>query len=320
MMKAKFLFVNTRPAQCSIFKSGEMFYQSIEHSDLWDIDYVEISDLDKERLHRGEIVIDGEVQPAYDVYIFNYHDITMRGVEQIDSKFFSNLPGQKFMIVLEVEKNNPMPRVFSDDFDGYIVLDPTLKYDDPRFHAFPRPIKSVDHEYLPGVRPVIGSFGLPTQDKYFDRIVEAVNKEFDSAVVRINIPKATYADPNDVAFNSIANQCMRLAKPGVEVEITREFFTDEDLVKWCSQNTLNVFLYDRNMPGLSAVTDQAIASGRPLAVSENITFRHVHEYLKPYPVRSLKESIEQSQAEVKQMQQAWSPESCVQRLTNILFE
>jgi hypothetical protein len=319
-MKPRFLFVNTRPAQCSIFKSGEQFYNAIDNSEHWDLDYVEISDLDKQRLHSGEIVLDGELQDPYDVYIFNYHDITMRSVESIDSKFFVNLPGQKFTIVLEVEKDNPTPRVFSDDFDGYIVLDPTLKFSDPRFYAFPRPVQSQNLEYLPGTRPVIGSFGLPTQDKYFDRIVNAVNKEFDNAVVRINIPKATYADPDDTAFNSIANKCKSLAKPGIEVQITREFFTDEDLIKWCSQNTLNVFLYDRNMPGLSAVTDQAIASGRPLAVSTNITFRHVHEYIKPYPERTLKQSIELSGAEVKQMQQAWSPESCKQRLTAILFE
>ena len=73
------------------------------------------------------------------------------------------------------------------------------------------------------------------------------------------------------------------------------------------------------MPGLAAVTDQAIASGRPLAVSDNRTFRHIHEYIVPYPARSLRESIAVSQAEVQQMQQNWSHEAFQNTIHAALF-
>jgi hypothetical protein len=317
----KFLFINTRAANCSIYKSGQQLYQALRGSDNWALDYVEINELDLPALHAGKLVCQGLDMPDYDLYLFNYHDITMRGIEGVRSEEFHKLPGQVYTMVLEVEPNNPLSRVFSDDFDGYLVLDPTLNYDHPRFHAFPRPIApALVADYVEPEIPVIGSFGFATQDKYFDRVVAAVAREFAEARVRINIPRATYADANDQAFDEIQRQCQAAARPGIEVEFTREFFTDQQLIEWCAANTLNCFMYDRRMPGLAAVTDQAIASGRPLLVSSNETFRHIHVYQQPYPLMTLREALETGAAAVQNMQQDWSWESCQRRLTEILFE
>jgi hypothetical protein len=316
----KFLFVNTRPAQCSIYKSGVQVFDVLDNSPYWNIDYCEIQELDRDALDRGEIMIEGLLIDKYDAYIFNYHDITMRGIEKLDSRVLQKLPGPIFSIILEMTKDNPLPRLFSDDFNGYLVMDPTMRYRDPRFIAFPRPLKYFSKvEYVDTGRPIIGSFGFPTQDKAFDRIVDAANAEFDSALIRLNIPRATYADPEDRAFNEIVELCRLKAKPGIDIEVTREFFSDNELVDWCAKNTINVFLYNRNMPGLAAVTDQAVASGRPLAISDNTTFRHVHAYLQAYPEQTLTQSIENSQAAVLEMQCAWSPEACQKKLYEVLF-
>lgn len=319
-MKPRFLFVNPRQANCSIYKSGRQIYDALAGSDNWTLDYVEIPNIDIVHLHAGRIVVDGVEREPYDVIIFNYHDITMRGMEGVRSEFFANIPSIKYSIILEMETNNPLSRLFSDDFDGYLVMDPTMKYSDPRFHAFPRPIPAaVIDEYQHQDIPVIGSFGFATQDKAFDHIVEAAGREFDRAIVRINIPKATYADPEDLAYRQIVQQCQAAARPGITVEFSREFFTDAELVRWCSRNTLNCFLYTRNMPGLAAVTDQAIASGRPLAISNNPTFRHIHNYVQPYPLISLQQSMDNIDG-VKRMQEDWSWAACQRRLTEILFE
>ena len=112
----------------------------------------------------------------------------------------------------------------------------------------------------------------------------------------------------------------KTAKKGVQVEITRDYMSKEELIEWCSQNTLNCFLYDRNMPGLSATTDQAISSGRPLAVSVNDTFRHVTTFIKAYPDRSLKESIAVSQPEVLQIQRAWAPKNFALKFEQVLAD
>jgi hypothetical protein len=320
-MKPRFLFLNTRAANCSIYKSGVQVYNALENSEYWDIDYVEIPNFDVTALYQGRIVIDGVAKEPYDVYIFNYHDITMRGTENIRSENFNRLDGIKYSIILEMEPNNPYSRLFSDDFDGYLVMDPTYVSNHPRFHAFPRPIPPAKVDvYQHQEIPVIGSFGFATQDKYFDRIVEAAAKELNQARIKINIPRATYADPQDTMYEMIRQQCLSKARPGIEVEFTREFFTDDELIRWCSRNTVNVFLYDRHMPGLAAVTDQAIASGRPVLVSRNETFRHIHKYCRAYPDRSIVGAIEKHGEAVQQMQQDWSWTSCQNRLKEILFE
>lgn len=94
--------------------------------------------------------------------------------------------------------------------------------------------------------------------------------------------------------------------------------TKDQLINWCSQNTLNCFLYDRNMPGLAATTDQAIIAGRPIAISNNETFRHLLVYLPPYPESSLKQAIETSVQGVKKMQTDWSPENFARKFELML--
>jgi len=321
-MSHKFLFINTRDTKCSIYKSGQMFYDSIKDGKNWTVDYVEVDKLDINQLHAGQIVYkDGTTVETYDVYIFNYHDHTMRTVEGVYSEHFGNLPGVRYNIILEMEPNNPVVNLKNDNFHGYIVLDPTMKYGDPRFHAFPRSLqKTKVKPYVERDIPVIGSFGLPTLGKGFHLIVEAVNAEFDRAIVRLNLPQGTYTQPYANLPREIEDQCKSIAKEGIEVIVTHDFMSDEELVNWCSENTLNAFFYNRTIPGLAAATDQAIMSGRPLATSDNKTFRHILEHQPAYPQRSLKDTIANGATEVAAMQAAWSYKSCQDKLTKIIFD
>ena len=174
---------------------------------------------------------------------------------------------------------------------------------------------------------MIGSFGMPTPGKGFELIIDAVNREFDEAIVRINIAPASEATNTHVF--KLHNQdyteylrrlCEKVARKGVKVEVTREYMSKGALIAWCAQNTLNCFLYNRHQPGLSATTDQAITSGRPLAISTNETFRHIHPYITPYPFQSLKESIASSQPKVWQIQKDWNPRNFAGKLEEVLTD
>ena len=60
----------------------------------------------------------------------------------------------------------------------------------------------------------------------------------------------------------------------------------EELILFCKKNTINCFFYYRQhifKSGLAAVTDQAIVSGKPLLVTYDNTFRHIHKYIDYYP-------------------------------------
>lgn len=277
-----------------------MIFDALSLSDKFKLDYWEIDENNR------------KIPINYDFFAFNYHPYTMGW---LNTRKIKKLPGLKMTFVLEVSPNDPFILCPQYDFDIYCVLDPTIKTTDKRVYAFPRPLElpQKKYEYRDQGIPVIGSFGFATPGKGFELVVDAVNKEFDRAIIRINIPCGTYADNatwklhrrNYVEY--LSDLCYKLTKKGIEIKISHEYLTKSELIEWCAQNTLNCFLYNRNQPGLSATTDQAITSGRPLAISTNETFRHIHPYISPYPFQTLRESIENSRSNVLDMQRDWAP-------------
>ncbi|MEM7202222.1 MAG: methyltransferase domain-containing protein [Planctomycetota bacterium] len=292
MTSRRGVFVNCLPANCSIYESGVMCARALGGSAHYSLDYVEVD--------RFEAIPTG-----YDLYVFNYHHVTMAW---LDPRRVADLDGQKIAFVLEMEQHDPFV-LCPDVFDGYCVPDPTLTCDDPRVHAFGRPLEVAAD--LPPYRdqgvPVIGSFGFATPGKGFEHIVHAVSREFDQAVVRLNIPPATHADPSGDIARQYAGLCRELAGPGIEVRVDHRFLDKQELIHWCAENTINVFFYNRRQPGLSATTDQAITSGRPLLVSPCDTFRHIHRYITPFPGLSLRDAIATTAPAVARMQADWHP-------------
>jgi hypothetical protein len=307
----KGLFINPSKANCSIYESGRMIYESLVRSKMYALDYLEVDENNR------------WISGKYNFYAFNYHPTTMGW---LDTKSVRRLPGLKVTYVLEALPNDPFVLCPADDFDAYCVLDPTMNVPDRRVYAFSRPLETADRPiaYDEPQVPVIGSFGFATPGKGFELVVDAVNKEFEEAVVRINIPSGTYADDvlrklhNCNYADYLGNLCRNVARKGIQVLVTKDYMTKPELIEWCRQNTLNCFLYNRNQPGLSATTDQAITSGRPLAISTNETFRHIHPYIQPYPFRSLKESIALSRTEVLCIQQEWTHERFAAKFEEVL--
>ena len=303
----KGLFLNSPAAHCSIHESGKMIYAALILSDKYTLDYAEID-------------VDARTFPDnYDFLAFNYHPYVMGW---LDTATVKDLPGLKITFVLEALPDNPFPMCPPGDFDVYCALDPTMNSPDKRVYAFPRPLEpAITTPFIEPEIPVIGTFGFATPGKGFDLVVDAVNQEFDRAIVRINIPIATHIGTRQSGYSDyLAELCYKTAKKGIDVQITHDYLTKQQLIDWCSQNTLNCFLYNRDQPGLSATTDQAISSGRPLAVSGNETFRHIHQYVIPYPKRSLKASIEQSIPEVLRMQENWNPVNFAMKFEQVLLD
>jgi hypothetical protein len=302
----KGLFINNKKAKDSIHESGYMAYQCLKLSSLYTLDYVEVDENDR------------EITTGYDFYFFNYHFATMKwlATDQLKKKL-----GNVITMILEVAPGDAFVFTPEKDFNIYCALDPTIE-SKGNLYAFPRPLEKVDFE-IPAVKnefPVIGSFGFATTGKGFEHVVAAVNKEFEKATVRINIPFGDFVPDSKEYSEKLAILCRDLAKPGIDVQITHDFMSKEDLIKWCAANDLNCFLYDRHMPGLAATTDQAIVSGKPLSVSDNDTFRHITAYLPPYPSFSLKDSLEKSPAIIQQLCEDWSPQKFAAGFEKVLEE
>jgi len=323
-MTHRFLFINTREANCSIYEKGLTFFNINEKTEHWNMDYVEADYLDVNELHNGRIKLkNGMEPPPYDVYIFNYHPYTMRELEKIDCNHFHKLNGVKYCMVVEEVRDEINPTIDNvpDVFNGYIILDPTKDFKNPRYHSYPRVLtRFIEGQEVEPEVPIIGCFGYVTVDKGFDLIVKAASEEFEKSIVRFNLPQATYADQNKSLLNTVIAQCHAAAGDRVELQITHNFYSNEELIDWCAQNTVNAFFYQRKILGIAAAPDQAVACGRPIAVVDNPTFRHIYKYQQPYPQMSLRETIKNGVKYTKQIQNDWSHDTCHNRLTEIIFD
>ena len=285
MARYRVLFLNSPQAQCSIHESGKMIFSAIADSSQFDWVYAD--------LHK-KYQFD---TTAYDCVLFNYHPGTM---PWLDMQAVRGIQCLKGTIILETLPDFCFQMCPPDVFDFHLAIDPTVAESRGRLYGLPRPLRVSTHPLADPAEtdePTIGTFGFGTPGKGFERVVDAVNREFDRATIRVHIPQADFADTamrrmhNMPYVEYLLHLMRKVAKAGVTIEATHAYHTQEEMVAWCGQNTINVFLYDRIQPGLSATTDQAIASGRPLLVSDNQTFRHIHTYMPAYPDWTLRQAI-----------------------------
>ena len=315
MSRIPALFLNSPRAQCSIHESGRMVFAAIQDSDVFDWDYAD--------LHQGY----HPEKKRYGCVVFNYHPGTM---PWLDTETVRRIGCLKGTMILETLPESVFPLCPRDVFDVHLAIDPTAIEEPGRVYAMPRPLEEILAPVAPSAaelrHPVIGTFGFGTPGKGFERVVDAVNREFDSATIRVNIPEADFADGAMLAMHRmpyaqyLVELMRRVAKPGVVIEATRVFHSPPDLIRWCRSNTINVFLYDRMQPGLSATTDQAVASGRPLLVSDNPTFRHLHRYQPAYPEWTIRDALERGVESVGRIQSDWNQAAFRKRFESALLD
>jgi FkbM family methyltransferase len=307
--KKRGLFLNSTKGICSIHEVGLQCYDILSQSNDYQLEYSE------EKGHVGG----GQY---YDFVVFNYHFVTNNWVTK---DYLAKIAKTSFAIVTEIGLKEDIvldthsaPRIF----DYYIALDPSIQ-ERQGVLAFPRPLDLMPRvsNCLKGGEVIVGSFGLATFGKHWELIVEEVNKEFDIAKIRFNIPFATFVPDSEQRVEMIAGACKdRITKPGITLEITSNVMSRQELVDWCAENTINCFFYFRDhvCTGLAAVIDQAIASGRPLLVTKDKTFRHIHQYVPVYPDIGIRDAILHTQRGVLEMRNAWHRQTFLSKFEEFL--
>lgn len=311
--KMRGIYYNSKYRLCSIWESGKMCYDALSKSTLYTLDYSEEAS--------------SQIDDKYDFMVINYHHCTNNWMQP---HIIENFNKPNLCIVTEIGLIHNLIPLTPDYFDKYIILDPSIQ-DSPTMFGFGRPLEEFplsNHVVNPQI-PHIGSFGIGTPGKAWHKIIECVNNEFDNAVVNLNIIKGDYV-PEYVyccVLNELLDEINKMnLKPGVTFNVTNDVLSKSEVVDFCRKNTINCFFYNRNTEnigyvgaGLAAATDQAITSERPMIVSSDPTFRHVHKYLDCYPNISIKEAIEKNQAGVLQMKRDWSSANFLKKFENILF-
>lgn len=264
--KPRVFYVNHSEKQCGVYQFGKNIGTALATSTKFDFRYLECSDAASLNGHLAQD------QPLAVVY--NFHPDTLGWAK------WNSLAVRVPQIAMVHEIYQQVADVLTNyTFDYYIGADPTLLLKNPVVFKTGRLVPEYHNSLpLPAV-PTIGSFGFGTPGKGFEEIVRRVQEEFDEAVIRFNIPFARFGDLDGERARQIAANCRALIrKPGVILEVGHDFFDDDQLLHFLSQNTINVFLYEQNKArGISSVIEYALAVNRAIAVSESSMFRHIRD-------------------------------------------
>lgn len=257
VLKTKVLFVNQPKAQCGVYEYGRLTGTILENG-YGNVFYIYREIGSPEQLY-------SELEKLkYDFVVYNHHPCTMTWLND-------GVVARTGIKSATIKHDNAFV------FNGSVIID-----SDPNgTNGVPRPL------YINGINPVfnndnnivVGAFGFGFGHKGFSEIITRVNNEFDSAVIRLRLPVNSIVDSSGSHAFSLAAQLRKIPlKNGIKLEISHDYLSHEELIKWLSGHTVNCFLY-RNTAGIgtgcSSATDWALASGRPIAVSNDVMFRHL---------------------------------------------
>lgn len=298
---ANILFVNSSVPNCGVHQFGKRTYDIIKHSSKYAFPY--ITDL-------------RQYQPTFDTYkpkavIFNYHPST---IDWVNHDFLRTIPVPKLALYHEVPITG---------FDYYIHLDPT-KFESSNNFVTGRPLFNYKNDFpLPEIT-TIGSFGFGFDNKGYTRIVDMVNNEYDTAIIRFHIPYAHFGDSDGRNARRLADSIRATnRKNSIRIDITHHFMDDNELLNWLAQNTVNCFFFD-NMygRGISSSTDYALSVQRPIAITNNWMHRHIRNAQPTITIDNapLKWIVANGNTPLEPYQQLWSNENLIKDYERILDE
>lgn len=317
-MHKNVLFISHKVKQCGVHEFGNNVAKVLEASTKYMFVYVECDNLND--LHVAIL----EYKPI--AIIYNYYPSTLPWIrKKIVHTFYKSLISDIQLPQIGIMHEVTQKKADDADnllFNYHIAPDPTLLLKNSIVFKTGRLIPFYNNKYSLPETVTIGSFGFATPNKGFEEIVKAVNNEFDKAVIRFNIPFATFGDNDGANAKSLIENCKKLiTKAGIELVVTHDFLEKEQVLDFLAKNTINVFLYqDKEGRGLSSTVDYALAVDRPIAVSDSIMFRHLHK-IKPsltYPESTLRQIIKDGTSSVQHLKSEWSNENLVWEYERII--
>ena len=148
--------------------------------------------------------------------------------------------------------------------------------------TIPRPVRDF-YPFPDPERITIGSCGFNFFSKNFQHVATVVASSFDDALIRLHIGQHPEGQSTEAIVKTVQEQLWKLQKPNIDIEVSTEFLSDEDLVAFLSENTANVFLYPPfagEARGLSSTIDKALAAKKPFAISDSTMYRHINSEKK----------------------------------------
>ena len=269
------LFLNHKVTNCGVYQYGLRLYSILQKcTDIVYI-YVEIDSADE---YNNILTIYKNIRSI----IYNYHNSTM--------SWLNNTTIQHKVKNIGIPHESP-----KDLFDIVCNIDPNEYENNSSIFSIPRPIYEnveniieTSYEYKNTIDdfiikytdmeiPIFGSFGFGFDNKGFEKIISIVNQYYDNAIIKLVIPIAHF-DPDLDRIYKIKTKCLNIPKkPGIELMISHEFFTNEQILKFLKTNTMNIFLYDMmSGRGISSAIDYALSVKKPIGISDSYMFRNIY--------------------------------------------
>lgn len=264
----KVLFVNHKgQVRCGVYQFGHRVGRVLKKARNFDIEYIECSSAED---LRSSIKTYTPV-----VIIYNYHEWTM---PWLSPQVTSSIPIPQLGMYHEITQDKTH-NLKNNHFDGYIAPDPSLILSNPFIHKTGRLVipYMTNDTLVPNKIPVFGSFGFGLDGKGFDKVIDQVQREYDEAIIKLHIPISDFADPDGIKASQTEAFCKsKITNPGICLEVSHDFVDEDQLLRFLSKNTLNLFCYEEySGRGISSVIDYALAVDRPIALTKSLMFRHL---------------------------------------------
>lgn len=272
------LFLNQPKAQCGVYEYGYNTYSILSlYKDKHEFVYLECKNAKDYKAYLDNNNIEA--------VIANYHPCTLGWFEKV-----YNL---KPCLLMSHDQ------VF-DFGDLNLILDPTFESAGKNY-SVPRTLFEFNQE-VPVKKDTISTFGFAFEHKGFLELLERVSIEYNQATLRIHMPKNSIVGCRQ---NRLSLELKRKVKSYINLEITNDYKSKNDLLKWLAESELNAFLYrGSSSNGIASCTDWAISVGRPLAITNDKMFRHLPKELS-VDQSSLKQILQKKHL-VEEIKIRWS--------------
>jgi hypothetical protein len=301
----KVLILNREKEKCGVYQFGLNVYLAMKSSQKYEF------------VHAGcanQAQMTATIQKeSPDVLIFNYYHLTMPWVTPLYTRSFGCTVLGTFHEVTAA-------------FDLHICLDPDVKEVNPAVKALGRIVPPYENSFPEPDLPTFGAFGFGLRSQGYETIIKRVQEEYDKAKIRLHIPENQIVDPGGRYHASRTIQyCKNLiVKSGIELEVSQDFLSKEDLLDFLAQNTANCFFKDPvpGRKGKSSALDFGLAVQRPILLTKCEMYDHVSG-VTPSPYiedRSIRDIVADGFFPFESYRERWSEENFKVRLEEILDE
>lgn len=298
----KIYFINSKKENCGVYQYGLRLWDSIKHSK-FDVSYFEIENFEE------FLSLDFS---GVDLLFFNFIEGGYTGpfgwytIPQVI--YVKDVLNIKTATVQHTAAFN------TAKFDFVVNQDPDS--------GLPRPLYNYDLSKPKSSSKVtrICSFGFAGPHKGFDDVVRKVNEEFDEAVVNLHITNAYYGDRDGRGQSSLIEEIKSIPlKPGIQLNITTEFLSNEEILDFVNNNDILLLAY-KGGGDPSSLPDYPISTNTPFSVTSMPTFKHVYNENIDFNKRTIKEILEycKNEAYPNKLRELWSQENLVKYFDSVI--